>query len=582
MIFLNLKPKKYNPFVSLLQVIFFLFALIIVFKLIQLQVIDSHSLKEKAKQMRQPVRAFNMRGEITDRNGIRLASDDTFYDIYAHPQYYTETPEKMALFLSPYLKQPQEVLLEKLEKMDVSTITLAKGIDRNTIIEIKKAIKKNKAPLRGFDFVKRNERVYPQGNLASHILGYVNMDANLFAGVEKTGLPGLEAVPNVKPIEYDGKGNIIYDFDTDPASAAFPPKGQKLTLTIDSSIQQIAEKELSKMVLKTHAERGTVIVLNPKNGEILGFAVVPNYNPNKYNKAKASTVKNWVLSDVYPPGSTFKIITIASALETGSITKNETFQDTGQVKIQGWTITNYDYAKRGAPGTINLKALFEHSSNVGSLKASLKIPVLAHYKMLRLFGIGSKTGIDLPGESAGIIKPPSEWDKITHATIGFGYGIAATPIQVASAVAAIANNGIWVTPHVIKYNQEEYKKIIKTRKVLSPSTAKTLTGILKESIQASESKAGKIPGYYIAGKTGTSRKPNPNGAGYLPNQVFTSFVGYFPAKNPQVLIMVVVDNPKGVEIWGSTVAGPVFNSVATEVARILNIEPDYKTSAKAN
>ncbi|MDD3013784.1 MAG: penicillin-binding protein 2 [Candidatus Gastranaerophilales bacterium] len=572
MVFLfNINPKKYSFFAIVLQSFFLLFALVLIVQLVRLQIFDHNKLQEKAKQMRQPIRSFTFRGEITDRNGLRLASDATLYDIYAHPKYYDNKknpPAKMAALLSPFLRQPSDVILEKLDKLDASTITLAKGMDRDTVTQIKKL------QLRGLDLVKKSERVYPQGNLASHILGYVNPDANLFAGVEKTGSKDLEDLPNIQPVEYDGKGGVIYDFNTDPKYAAMPLTGKKLVLTIDASIQHVAETELSKMMVKTKAERGSVIVMNPKTGEIYGFAVLPSYNPNKYNKAKQSVIKNWVLSDVYPPGSTFKILTVASALETGSIAENEKFLDTGKIKIGEWTISNYDYAKKGAPGLIDLKYLFVHSSNVGSLKVSLKMPSVKHYNMLRLFGIGSKTGIDLPGESAGIIPPPKEWDNVKHATIGFGYSIASTPMQIASAVAAIANNGIWVTPHVIKYSKEESEKRLKTRMVLSPQTAITMTKLLESSIHASDSIAGKIPNYRVAGKTGTSRKPNPNGPGYLPGQVFTSFAGYFPAYDPKVLIMVIVDNPKGVEIWGSTVAGPIFNNVAIETARILNIKPD--------
>ncbi|EKE04755.1 MAG: hypothetical protein ACD_20C00007G0016 [uncultured bacterium] len=564
----QIKPRKYSLFATLLQVMFFLFAAAIVIKLIQLQIIDSHELNEKAKQMRQPARTFSFRGEIIDRNGTRLAADTTLYDIYAHPQYYSETPIRIASQLAPYLKQPTNELFKKLSQIDASTITLAKNINRGDALKIKNL------KIRGLDLVQKSERVYPQGNLASHILGYINLDANLSAGVERTGSVGLEAIPEVQPVEYTGKGDVIYDIHTDPTYATSPLTGEKLVLTIDSSIQHIAETELSKMMQKTKADRGTVIVLNPKNGEILAFAVLPSYNPNQYNKVDASIVKNWVLSDVYPPGSTFKILTVASALETGVVTKNEKIYDPGKIKIQGWDITNYDYNQKGAPGWIDLKFLFEHSSNIGSVKVALKMPPYEHYKMLRLFGIGSKTKIDLPGESAGIIPDHNTWDEVRQATIGFGYSIATTPIQLAASVAAIANNGIWVTPHVIKYNKEDYEKRIEKRKVLSPETAKLMTGILASSIDASEGKAGKIPNYRVAGKTGTSRKPNPNGPGYIANQVFTSFVGYFPAKNPQVLIMVVIDDPKGVDMWGSTVAGPIFNNVAIESARILNLESD--------
>lgn len=313
--------------------------------------------------------------------------------------------------------------------------------------------------------------------------------------------------------------------------------------------------------------------LNPKNGEILGFAVYPSYNPNSYNKFNPSVVKNWAISDVYPPGSTFKILTVASALETGTITKNEKILDTGKIKIQGWEIKNYDYYKNPYPGMIDLNYLFVHSSNIGSLKISLKIPPEKHYEMLKKFGIGQKTGIDLPGESAGIFPAAKTWSESTHASIGYGYGTATTPIQLASAVAAIANKGIRVTPHVIKYDDEIKALKIKEERVLSEKTAEILTKILAKSIETGAGISGKIPKYRVAGKTGTSRKPDPDGKGYL-NEIYTSFVGYFPIKDPQVLIMVVIDNPKTDNSWGSTVAGPVFNAIAKEAGRVLNIEPD--------
>ena len=573
----QLKSKKYDRWSIIIQGLLFLFALVIIAKLFFIQIIQGNELKNKASENRQSARDFSFRGEIVDRNGIRLAGDTTLYDIYAHPQYYNKKTnlDLIASILSPALKQSKKELKEKLSHYTESTISIAKNVSMEVVEKvIRPEISKNE--IRGLDFVRKNTRVYPQGNLASHILGYINSDANLSAGVENTGQKNLEKTPEIKPIEYDGRGNIIYDLNTNPKIVTAPLKGSKLCLTIDSAIQHTAETELKKMIDKTRAEKGAVIILLPKSGEILGFAVYPTYNPNKYNKFNASIVKNWALSDVYPPGSTFKILTVASALETGAITKNETVLDTGKAKIQGWTIQNYDYAKRPYPGIINLKTLFVHSSNIGSLRISLKIPPYQHYKMLKLFGIGQKTGIDLPGESAGIFPPPNTWSESTHASMGYGYGIASTPIQIASAVAAIANKGVWVTPHVIKYmSEEEYHNKIKARRVLSEKTAADLTEILAESIEASEAKSGKIPKYRVAGKTGTSKKPNANGIGYS-NGIYTSFAGFFPVKNPQVLIMAVVDSPKTGNSWGSTVAGPVFNAVAIEVGRVLHLEPDKK------
>lgn len=573
----ELKSKKYDRWAIIIQVSLFLFAFVIIMKLFWLQIIKGHEFKEKASKNRQSERDFCFRGEIFDRNGVRLAGDSTIYDIYAHPQYYTNkaTPALIASIVAPAIKKNKNELQQKLSNYDNSTITIAKNISLDVVEKlIKPEIAKNK--IRGIDFVKKNVRVYPQNNLASHILGYINFDANLAAGVESTGQSDLSTKPNITPVEYDGRGNIIYDFNTKPEIVAAPLKGSKLNLTIDTTIQHTAETELRKMIDKTKADKGAAIILNPKNGEIYGFAVYPSYNPNKYNKFNPSIVKNWAISDVYPPGSTFKILTIASALETGVITKNEKILDTGKIKIQGWDIQNYDYYKHPYPGVIDLNYLFVHSSNIGSLKISLKIPPEKHYNMLKLFGIGQKTGIDLPGESAGIFPPYQTWSESTHASIGYGYGIASTPIQLASAVAAIANKGVWVTPHVIKYTDEkEIASKIKTKRVLSEQISYDLTQILAKSIEDSEAVSGKIPKYRVAGKTGTSRKPNAQGTGYL-SGIYTSFVGYFPVKNPQVLIMVVIDDPKTSNSWGSTVAGPVFNAIANEVGRVLHLEPDQK------
>jgi cell division protein FtsI (penicillin-binding protein 3) len=563
---LKLKPQKYKTTTLIMQALFLFFACLLVFKLFELQIIDPQNLKEKAKSMRMS-KAFVFRGDIVDRNGVKLATDSTLYDIYAHPQYYADmTPEEIASKVAPYLNISKSALTNKLKEKH-STITLAKGIERNVIQDI------TKLGVKGLDLVKRNTRVYPQNNLASHILGYINPNANITAGVEHTGDRQVEDA-KTQYFEKNGKGDVIYGFSTDPEVASKPVEGQKLVLTIDSTVQHIAEIELAKMVKKTNADRGSVIVMNPNNGEILAFAVLPTYNPNEYSKVNSSVIKNWVLSDVYPPGSTFKIFTVASALENHKITKNERLLDTGRITVQGWPIENYDYSKHPHPGLINLEYLFEHSSNVGSVKVALKMTPDEFYNQLAKFGMGSKTGIDLPGESSGILPPTSTWDQSRHATIGFGYSIATTPIQMIAAASAIANGGTWITPHVIKYSEEDYEKKIKKITVLSPETCSAMKEVLEESIRKSKGTAGKIPNFTVAGKTGTSRKPNPNGPGYLKDQLFTSFVGFFPSQKPDVIMMVIVDNAKGGGIWGSTIAGPVFNEIASQVTRILGLKPD--------
>ncbi len=563
----KINPKKFNRMVKLVQLAFIVIAGLLLLQMARLQLFDFGQLKDKAFQMRTK-KAQVFRGEIFDRNGLKLATDGTVYDVYAHPQYYKEEdgPEVIARLLAPILKTDIKKLKDKLSQ-NYSTISIAKGIDRDTVLQIRKL------QISSISTPERSIRVYPQGDLASHILGYVNPDAKLAAGVEKTGSGFVENVKS-KLLQKDGHGRVIFDFGTNPEEISKPIKGEKLTLTIDAAIQHVAEKELNKMIEATDAEKGTVIVMNPKNGEILAMAVSPSYNPNEYNKYDYSTVKNWVLTDVYPPGSTFKILTVASALNTGKMTPYDTVYDSGSITIQGWKIDNYDVRIHPCPGNIDLPYLLEHSSNVGSVKVALKMTPSEFHNQIAKFGIGSKTGIDLPGESSGILHPASSWDTITQATISFGYSLAATPIQMAAAVASIANDGVWVTPHVIKYPEETAEEKLTKRQVVTPETAHAMVKLLEGSVRSSKSTAGKIPNFTVAGKTGTARKPNPKGSGYLTGVVYTSFAAFFPATDPQILIMVVVDSPKGAEVWGSTVAGPVFNEVATFVTRHLNMKPD--------
>lgn len=556
--------KTFDKRLGCWQIAFAFFAISLIIYLFLIQVVDIKNYRLRAKRQRSS-RNFIMRGDIFDRNGIKLASDKISFDVYAHPADYDHSPEELAKMLAPYLKISKQTLVEKLSKQD-SVITLKKNIDRPTA----KAIRK--LNLREISLGKKNTRIYPQGSMASHILGYYNFDADIASGVELTAKEQLEHVEKNVATERTPDGNIIYNFSTDPVATTAPLKGKSLNLTIDVALQHICEQELYKMVLKKQALRGTVIVMNPRNGEILAYAIYPYYDPNNYKNASQMQIKNWTLTDVFPPGSTFKTITIASALATGRIKPSTKILDTGKIKVGWWDIKNYDYSKHPYPGWITLPYLFEHSSNVGSVRVAQTMTSHEFYSMLRKFGLGSKTGIDLPGESVGLLPNWKKWDTSTHASMGYGYGASVTAIQMASAVSALANNGVRVTPHIIKYTSEEAQTKIYETQVMAPETARDLTRILTTSVNNSKA-AIKMANYNVAAKTGTSKKPNENSAGYS-NKLYTSIVGYLPASNPQVLIYVLVDSASGSDIWGSTIAAPIFKEIASQTARILNLKPD--------
>ncbi len=568
--------KVFNKRLGRTQIIFALFALCLICHLFCIQILDIKHYRAKAKRQRTSS-SFIMRGDIYDRNGIKLATDMVYYDVYARPKDFDDkihTKEELAKALAPILKMQPTTIMAKFEAEKNQTVILLK---KNVGKAERDAIAK--LCLREIPVDKKSTRVYPQGCLASHVLGYYNMDADVSAGVEYTAKDKLEHVTQRPNIEKTPSGNLIYTFSTDPVAATEPLKGEDVTLTIDTAIQHISERELDLAVSKFKAQRGAVIVMNPKNGEILAYAVYPSYDPNHYRTASMLQTKNWTLTDIFPPGSTFKTITVASSLALGKINEHTKINDTGKIKIGWWTISNYDYKQRGAPGLIDLVYFFQHSSNVGAVKIAQTMSSTEFHDILEKFGFGHKTGIDLPGESIGLLKPASKWDVSDHACMGYGYGSSVTAIQMVSAVSALANNGVRVTPHVIKYTPVEAETKIKSVQVMTPETAKVVTKLLTKSIEAGNSPI-KMDDYYIAAKTGTSHKPKENDSGYT-NKLYTSIVGYLPATDPQVLIYVVVDSAQGGEIWGSTVAAPIFKAIASQVASIMNLTPDKHNARTA-
>ncbi len=556
--------KRVESRIKIVHIFLLIFFTISIIYLFMLQILDFRHYRHKALNQRYS-KNFIMRGPIVDRNGVRLASDTTSYNIYAHREYFDHTPEELAKILSPYLKVSEKSIVYLINK-GATVILLKKDLDRETAEAIKKL------GLREISLDKKNERVYPQDELAAHIIGYYNPDADTASGVELSAKSKLAATEHKIEVQRTPRGDIIYETQTDPVSASTPQVGKTVTLTIDSAIQHVCERELLNMINERQASRGSVIVMNPKNGEILGYAVYPRYNPNNYKKTPAILLKNWTLTDVYPPGSTFKTLTVAAGIESGKITASSKIMDTGKMQLGNWTIQNYDYHKHPNPGMINLVYLLEHSSNVGSANIALKMTPSEYYNILTKLGIGKKSGIDLAGESSGLLPKPFQWDKSRQATMGYGYGASVTAMQMVSAVSALANNGVRVTPHVIKYSPEEEAQKIQHIQALKPETAKTVTQLLAKSISNTKTPLN-LDKYTVAAKTGTSKKPKENSKGYS-NSLYASAIGYLPASDPQILIYVVVDSASNGPVWGNTVASPIFKEVANQCARILNIPPD--------
>jgi stage V sporulation protein D (sporulation-specific penicillin-binding protein) len=309
----------------------------------------------------------------------------------------------------------------------------------------------------------------------------------------------------------------------------------------------------------------------------MAWANYPNYDPNQYSKYPYEVTKNWSMVDVYQPGSTFKILTVASGLDLGVIKPNSRFADSGSIKVGTQILRNHE---PGGHGMLDLLHLFINSSNVASAQIGMLMTPQQFYDKLKQFGLGQQTGIELAGESAGLLLNAKKWRPIDQATTGFGQGaIAMTPLQLVAAVGAVANNGVYVQPHLIRriYDPrtgvtEKWTQPAK-REIINSDTARLVCHLLAENISLGTQMAGKVPGYRVAGKTGTAQKSRENGIGYIPGHTIASFIGFLPAENPQLLCLVVIDGPQTDGRWGNTIAGPVFNAICVEAARYLGIPP---------
>ncbi|MBE7706350.1 MAG: penicillin-binding protein 2 [Cyanobacteria bacterium SIG30] len=555
--------RKFDDRVKFIQGLITLVAVFFVVYLFAVQVFDARHYRGRTHRTK---KLFVLRGEIVDRNGLKLATDVSTFNLYAHLKNSDCDIEKLAETLAPHLNTTKKQLVEKLSKKK-RNILLKKELDRKTanIIREKK--------IRELSLDETTKRVYPQGILAAHVLGYYNPNADIAGGVEQVAKEYLEDGGKEETFERTGTGSIVYEFGTNPEKLLKPQRGKTLTLTIDSAIQHVCEKALYKKVKEKNAKRGTAIVMDPTNGEILAFAVYPYYNPNEFRRYSDEERKNWALTDVYSPGSTFKIITVASGFISGQYNKNSKILDTGKMTIgKKWEIKNHDLHKNPYPGLIDLVYLFKHSSNVGAVKIAQSIPMEQYYGILRSFNYGSKTGIDLPSESSGLLPDWKKWNSATHGAMGHGYASSVTAIQMVSAISAIANKGVWVTPHVIKYTGEEFNDKIAQRRIMEEQQAKDITDLLVKAVEQSPHE--RLKDFTLAAKTGTSQKINESGKGYSKTKLYTSTIGFLPASNPKAVIYVVVDSAQGGDIWGSTVALPVFKEIAIETAKILNMTPD--------
>lgn len=531
------------------------------------------------------------RGNIFDSTGHLLATDIPEYDVKFSPNMITDEIEQQTI---------AEQIAQILRMPRAKALKIVQGEGPNDLYEpitnpgegVPQDIKQALAKIRGIDFDMYYQRVYPEGSLAAQTLGFtMNSDREVVNGItirSHVGKYGIEAAYD-KLLEghpgYENQFSYLPEIVADPTQNAEPIPGADLHLTINRAAQKVVEDELAMAISRYGAQSGRVIVMNPRTGAILAMANYPTFDLNAYaNTAEYALYNNDTVSAIYEPGSVFKAFTMAGALDLHAVGPGSTINDTGTVQIGNRVIYNAD---RQAHGVVDMTTVLAKSLNVGTAAIAEQMGADAFYRYVDAFGFGKKTGVDLPGEVAGDYPAPGTdyWFREAHAYVSFGQGIATTPLQIITAFCAIANNGVMMKPYVVaKTVTHQPEMVTETQpqvlnRPISADTAAILTQMLVNAIEQSKSEA-QIAGYKVAGKTGTSQvvsqqaihDPNRE-IKYSRNETIHSFAGFFPADDPQLAILVILDKPTIGE-WGSHTAAPTFSRIGEQLARIFDIPPD--------
>jgi len=549
---------------------------VIVAQLVQVQVVDHQFYKDWATDLRErPVAmADPHRGVIRDRNGHLLAGNAVMWSIEADTAYVVDV-EAASAELGPLLHVPS-VQIEQLLRSDAAWVQI--------VSPVSKAVGEQVADLRipGIRVEPLWTREYPEGVLASHVIGFCNTEGRGFYGVE-----GFHDVL-LQPKRVDWKGPVDPASEQIPwvvAPLVLPQPGVELVLTLDRTVQALVEDELARSVHEYQAEGGTIIAMDPRTFEILALASLPNYDPGRYNDSydmDPLPFEDPVVSQQYEPGSVVKVLTVAAALDAGLVNPETTYHDQGRIEVGGLMVEN---ATRRAYGDQTVADILIQSLNVGAAWLGMQMGPGIFYSTMQAFGLGRPTGVDLAGEVPGQLLLPDDYERWHDSNLGtnsFGQGLAVTPIQLISAVATIANDGARLRPHVVG-RRVAFDGMVSTwqpvveLQAISPQTARTLTEMMVRVVEEGVPQA-RVEGYRIAGKTGTAQIPIPGG--YDREGTIASFVGFGPVPDPQLIILVKLDRPK-TSSWASETAARSFQRLAGRLFMVLGIPPDGTRVAEA-
>jgi cell division protein FtsI (penicillin-binding protein 3) len=546
--------------------------LVVCARLIYLQFSQYENLANRARQQQQnEIETSPTRGELLDRQERQLARSVQTVSLFIDPDGLdTATLDRNAQQIAQSLNLKQAELTRDFRKAHDDKkrfVWIARRLDAdlaNKVVELK---------LPGVQTQLEPKRYYPNGSLAAHVLGYVGLDGKGLGGVEQFYNAKISGEPGQLFVEKDANGKPYEGYEI----AAKP--GQTVILTIDQTIQYQAEQALQAAVQQSRAKSGSVIVLDPRSGEILALANAPTFDPNRVSDAKPETRSNWALQNIYEPGSTFKVVAFSAALEKHLARVDERIDcQMGAITVAGRVV--HDHKRFGL---LTIPEALAKSSNVAAIKLGIRVGDQTMYDYIRRFGFGSKTGIELPGETNGILRRVDRWQPSSIGSIAIGQEVGVTPVQMVAAFGALANDGMRVAPHLIREVRDSggnvvYRAQPEQRRVISAETAIALRGMLEGVTLHGTAKKAQLDGYSAAGKTGTAQKIDPKTRSYSATKFVGSFVGFAPVSNPQVVIIVVIDEPAGA-YHGGDVAAPVFRAVAEQVLPTLAIEPDIETKS---
>ncbi|MCH7949500.1 MAG: PASTA domain-containing protein [Candidatus Dadabacteria bacterium] len=544
-----------------------LFAMVSV-KALELQILDrERAFKIARKQHHGTSTLLPRRGKIFDRNGKELAVNIDVKSVYANPKKVTN-PSETAKILSEKLNLSQKKILDRVSS-DKSFVWIKRLADSESVEELQNL------DITGLGYIPEPKRIYPNGHLMGQVIGITDIDSIGIEGIEYRYDRLLTGKTRKITLKRDARGHKILN---DPSEIQdidqYKTSGHDIVLTIDSQIQHIVERQLKEGVEEVGGEKGMAIIMNPETGEVLAMASYPFLDPNNFSKFPEVNRRNLPIWYAHEPGSTMKVFLAASALDDKKVNPNSKFNcENGRRRIGSAVIR--DIKPRG---TLTVAEIVKYSSNIGASKIGELLGRDKYYKYLNKFGFGKKTGIGLPGESSGLLAAPRKWGPIELATISFGQGISVTSLQLVTALSAIANGGYLMKPYVIEKivgpdgNVIEQNSPEVVTRVISYDTSYQMKQIMQGVVENGTGKKAQIPGFSVAGKTGTAQIPNPKSGGYYSGRYITSFIGFAPVEDPEIVMVVVVEAP-GEKTYGGSVAAPIFKQIAEKVLFHMGVSP---------